>query len=175
MVTPSRMSAASIVRFWCVTTMNCVRSEYRRSNSTNHPCRRTETGTPTFAGVPPGEGSGGKRVCGRFGSSAGLGTAFSPGKHTHLSVTTTLRNRVTLRGLRGELLLTKQSRLFGSTQQRVATRHSSTNDVRLMRLRAAGVCWAGHLYVTSLTRTESVLSCLLRPTPLTVRFMRGRW
>ena len=30
MVTPYSTSAASIVRFWCVTTMNCARSEKRR-------------------------------------------------------------------------------------------------------------------------------------------------
>src|SRR5581483_4173918 len=36
-VTPYRMSAASIVRFWCVITTNCARSEYRRRSDTKRP------------------------------------------------------------------------------------------------------------------------------------------
>src|SRR5579862_9200858 len=36
-VTPYRMSAASIVRFWCVMTTNCARSEYCRRSATKRP------------------------------------------------------------------------------------------------------------------------------------------
>ena len=63
MVTPYSTSAASMVRFWWVTTMNCARSAYSRSSATNRPmlgCRAQHR--PRRAGRTDTDGRGRART-----------------------------------------------------------------------------------------------------------------